>query len=364
MASCASGAHEEDRLSELDHLVPVEGLERFLDERFGPSDAQPELRKLGDGHSNLTFLVSRGDEQWVLRRPPRGDILPGTHEMHREFTVMKAITDAGADVPVPRPIELCGDESYIGAPFYLMSYVDGIVIRGPIPAQFDTVEHRRGIGFELVERLADIHALDWQAIGLESLARKPEAFLSRNLRRMQELYDAIRHRDVAEIDAAGEWLRANAPQQEDVTLTHGDYKLDNVMLDTTPPPRIAAVVDWEIATIGDPMVDLGWLLYFSPEVADPEFQTAVAGDATRADGFPSRAELAARYAQRTGRSLGDLRFYCAMAGWKIAIIMEGSNARFKQGMADDSMFAALDGAVPALAQRALDIISGSTPVGS
>ena len=275
---------------------------------------------------------------------------------------MKAITDAGGDVPVPLPIELCRDESYIEAPFYLMSYVDGIVIRGPIPTAFDTAEHRRGIGYELVDRLADIHALDWRAIGLESLARKPEAFLERNLRRMQELYDAVKHREVAEIDAAGEWLRANAPAQADVTLTHGDYKLDNVMLDPSPPPRIAAVVDWEIATIGDPMVDLGWLLYFSPEGDDSEFQTAVAPGPT--NGFPSRAELATRYAARTGRSINDLRFYCAMAGWKIAIIMEGSNARFKQGMADDSMFAALDAAVPALAQRALDIISGATPVGT
>jgi aminoglycoside phosphotransferase (APT) family kinase protein len=276
---------------------------------------------------------------------------------------MKAIADAGSPVPVPLPIELCRDEGYIGAPFYLMSYVDGIVIRGPIPEMFDTTDARRGIGYELVDRLADIHALDWRGIGLAELARKPEEFLSRNLRRMQELYDAVRHRAVAEVDEAGEWLRAHAPAQADVTLTHGDYKLDNVMLAPSAPPQIAAVVDWEIATIGDPMVDLGWLLYFSPEAGDPAYE-GVAGDATRSDGFPSRAELAKRYAERTGRSLDDLRFYCAMAGWKIAIIMEGSNFRFKQGMADDSLFAALDTAVPALAQRALDMISGATPVGA
>jgi aminoglycoside phosphotransferase (APT) family kinase protein len=290
----------------------------------------------------------------VLRRPPRGEILPGTHEMHREFSVMKAIATSGMQVPVPRAIELCRDESYLGAPFYLMSYVDGIVVRGPIPAVFDTPEYRRAIGYELVDRLADIHALDWEAIGLAELARKPHEFLSRNLRRMQELYDAVRHREVREVEEAGDWLRMHAPEQTDVTLTHGDYKLDNVMLGPLPPPRIVAVVDWEIATIGDPLVDLGWLLYFSPE----------AGDATREPDFPSRAELAQRYAERTGRSIDDLRFYCAMAGWKIAIIMEGSNLRFKQGMADDSMFAALDAAVPALAQRALDIISGTTPVGA
>jgi aminoglycoside phosphotransferase (APT) family kinase protein len=179
---------------------------------------------------------------------------------------------------------------------------------------------------------------------------------------MQQLYDAVRHREVAEIDQAGLWLREHAPEQADVTLTHGDYKLDNVMFAPQPPARIVAVVDWEIATIGDPLVDLGWLLYFSPEAADTALAT-IAGDVSSGDGYPSRAELAHRYAQRTGRSLDDLRFYCAMAGWKIAIIMEGSNFRFKQGMADDSMFAALDAGVPALAQRSLDIISGAAPVG-
>jgi aminoglycoside phosphotransferase (APT) family kinase protein len=159
---------------------------------------------------------------------------------------------------------------------------------------------------------------------------------------MQELYDAVRHREVAEVDEAGAWLHTHAPVQRDVTLTHGDYKLDNVILERTPPARIAAIVDWEIAAIGDPLVDLGWLLYFSPD-----------GDG----GAPTHRELAERYAVRSQRAIDELRFYTAFAGWKIAIIMEGSNYRFKQGMADDDMFSALDAGVPALARRALEIIS-------
>jgi aminoglycoside phosphotransferase (APT) family kinase protein len=348
----------------LTELVPIDGLRRFLDERFGPSDVDPVVERLGEGHSNLTFLIRRRPgEEWVLRRPPRGDILPGTHEMHREFLVMNAIATNGMPVPVPTPIELCRDESYIGSPFYLMSYVDGVVVRGPPPAQFDTPEDRRAIGHELLDKLADIHAIDWQGFGLSELARKPDEFLSRNLRRMQELYDAVRHREVKEIDDVGDWLRANAPAQRDTTLTHGDYKLDNVMLSIQAPPRIVAVVDWEISTIGDPLVDLGWLLYFLPEAGEVSIDAA-SWDASPSDGYPSRTELAERYAQRTGRALDDLRFYVAMAGWKIAIIMEGSNLRFKQGMADDSMFSALDAAVPALAQRSLQIISGDIPVGA
>jgi aminoglycoside phosphotransferase (APT) family kinase protein len=323
-----------------DALVPAEGLIRYLDDRFGASSATPSLSRLGEGHSNLTFLVERGPDRWVLRRPPRGEILPGTHEMHREFDVMKALADAGMPVPVPVPIDLCRDDSYIGAPFYLMSYVDGLVVRGGTPDALRGEE--RNIGFDLADKLADIHGVDWRGIGLEGMARKPEEFLARNLRRMQELYDAVRHRDVPEIDEVGEWLRTNQPQQREITLTHGDYKLDNVMLAKDAPGRIAAVVDWEISAIGDPLVDLGWLLYFSPEGAA---------------GYPTRAEMADRYAERSGRTIDDLRFYCAFAGWKIAIIMEGSNFRFKQGMADDSMFAALDAGVPALARRSLEIIS-------
>jgi aminoglycoside phosphotransferase (APT) family kinase protein len=328
-----------------DALVPLEGLSSYLEGRFGPSEAPVDVSRLGEGHSNLTFEIRRGGDTWVLRRPPRGDILPGTHEMHREFRVMKALVGSGADVPVPVPIDLCEDDSYIGAPFYLMSLVDGVVIRGGLPDVLSGAE--RDVGFELADKLALIHGVDWKDAGLKDLARKPDEFLSRNLRRMQELYDAVRHREVPEIDEVGEWLRANQPVQRDVTLTHGDYKLDNVMYAPAKPARIVAVVDWEISTIGDPLVDLGWMLYFSPEAAES----------------PTRSELAQRYAERARRDIGDLRFYCAFAGWKIAIIMEGSNFRFKQGMADDQMFSALDAGVPALAKRSLQMISGEVPVG-
>ncbi len=343
-------------MGDLERLVPLEGLRRYLDERFGPGSSDLSLDRLGEGHSNLTFILRRGQDSWVLRRPPRGDIQPGTHEMHREFGVMKALWDAGSVVPVPQPIDLCRDESFIGAPFYLMSYVDGVVVRGGPPPHLDPPAERRRIGEELVDRLADIHDVDWRGIGLESMARKPESFLERNLGRMQQLYDVVRHREVAEIGEVGEWLRTNTPPQREVTLTHGDYKLDNVMLATDAPARIVAVVDWEISTIGDPLVDLGWLLYFAPSAG------GVPGVETASDGYPTLQQMAERYAARRDVSLDDIRFYAAMAGWKIAIIMEGSNLRFKQGNADDSMFAALDAGVPALAKRSLQIISGELPV--
>lgn len=343
-------------MSDVEQIVPREGLRRFLDERFGPSEAAIEVSRLG-GHSNLTFLVRRGDEEWVLRRPPRGEILPGTHEMDREYVVYSGLTELGKPVPVPTPVALCTDEDVIGAPFYLMSFVDGVVVRNEVPEAFDTREHRRRMGEVLCDRLADIHAVEWRGTRLEELARKPEGFLERNLRRMGQLYDAVRHREVPEIDEAGEWLREHAPEQKETTLTHGDYKLDNVMLAPEPPPEIAAVVDWEVSTIGDPLVDLGWMLFFSPESEDPDVGS-VSDQVTREPGYPTRAELARRYADRTGRPLDDLPFYAALAGWKIAIIMEGSYKRHLDGDADDPLFETLDEGVPRLARRALDFIRG------
>jgi len=341
-------------------LVPSEGVRRFLDERIGPSEAPVEVSRLGEGHSNLTFLVRRGDEEWVLRRPPRGEILPGTHEMSREFRVMSALVSHGCDVPVPRPLELCDTSDHIGAPFYLMEPVDGVVVRERMPDRFDTPEHRRAVGFALADMLAAVHAVPWREVGLETFSRKPDEFLVRNHGRMQQLYDLVRHREVPEIDEAGAWLRENMPVQRESTLTHGDYKLDNVILAPDLPPRIAAVVDWEISAIGDPMVDLGWMLYFSREAGDPDSGLGTA--VTEQPGYPTRGQLAARYAERTGRDLADLRFYVAFAGWKIAIIMEGSYRRWLEGMADDPMFEHLGPVVPALARRSLDVISGSVGV--
>lgn len=329
-----------------EHLVPKDGVEKFLTLRFGACADDVTIERLGEGHSNLTFLICRGSDAWVLRRPPRGTIQPGTHEMHREFAVMKALADSDSGVPVPDPIELCQDTDVIGAPFFLMSLVDGCVVRAALPPHLDEDGQRREITEELVDRLADIHEVDWQAAGLASMARDPSTFVQRNLERMQQLYEGVRHRDVPQIDEAGDWLRANTPRQREVSLTHGDYKLDNVILANTAPAKIVAVIDWEISTIGDPLVDLGWLLYFAPS----------------GPGYLSLGQMAERYASRRGVEPSDLRFYAAMAGWKIAIIMEGSNHRFKQGKADDSMFAALDGLVPMLAARSLQIIAGEAGV--
>jgi aminoglycoside phosphotransferase (APT) family kinase protein len=348
-------------MRDVEALVPRDGIVRYLDETFGARPDPVEISRLGEGHSNLTFLLRRGADEWVLRRPPRGDILPGTHEMHREFAVMSAIEQSGSGVPVPPQLALCEDPSYIGTPFFLMGRVDGVVVRDRMPDPFVVPRHRRRLGIALAETLGDIHCVDWRAIGLDVFARKPDEFLRRNVARMQQLYDVVRHRDVREIDEAGAWLREHMPEQVASTLTHGDYKLDNVMFAPSLPPRIAAVVDWEISTIGDPMVDLGWMLYFSPQQGDPAYGYADA-NVTQLDGYPTRAELADVYAARSGRSIAAVRYYVALAGWKIAIIMEGSNMRFKQGHSDDAMFALLDEAVPMLAKRALDVIAGEVAV--
>jgi aminoglycoside phosphotransferase (APT) family kinase protein len=345
-------------MENLDAVLPREGLTRYLDETFGPSGDPIEASKLGEGHSNLTFLIRRGENSWVLRRPPRGVIRPGTRQMDREYKIMHALEQSADPVPVPHQIALCEDASYIGAPFYLMAPVDGVVIRGGIPEQL--APQRREIGWELADTLAAIHAVDWKRAGLESMAREPHNFVPRNLERMQQLYEMDKTRDVPEIRQVGEWLRAHVPADREVALSHGDYKLDNVMFARELPARLVAVLDWEVATIGDPMVDVGWLLYFSYDSTDPAGATV--GGTTSGQGYPTRAELAERYAKMSGRDVRELAFYSAMAGWKIAIIMEGSNRRFKEGMADDPMFATLDAGVRSLARRSLDIISGDVRV--
>lgn len=341
-------------------LVPSAGIARFLDERFGVGSDPVSVSRLGEGHSNLTFLIKRGEMTAVLRRPPRGEILPSTHDMSREFRVMDALWSSGGLVPVPAPIAWCAEESFIGSPFYLMDLVDGVVVRDRVPGTLDSPDGLRQMGMALADTLAAVHGVPWQEIGLGDFSRKPQEFLVRNVNRMQQLYDLVRHRDVVEIDQAGEWLRANLPVQRATTLTHGDFKLDNVMFAPDAPPTVVAVVDWEISAIGDPMVDLGWMLYFSRQAGDPA--SGLGTVVTESPGYPTRAELAHRYATVSGMHVENLPFYTALAGWKIAIIMEGSYRRFLEGMADDELFGSLDGIVPALARRSLDVISGDVAV--
>ena len=337
-------------------VVDAERLARFLAQHL-PDLAGPfSLRRLGEGQSNLTLLVRGQDWEVVLRRPPRGDLPPTAHDVRREYRVIRALWEARAPVPVPRPVALCEDSSVIGAPFYLMEKVDGVAIRRRLPRGFSSHAHGRPMGEQLVNRLVALHGVDYRAVGLEGFG-KPAGFLERQLQRMRALWDRARFRDVPEIEEVGAWLGDHLPPQSGTTIVHGDYKLDNVLFSPAPPVRLVALVDWELSTLGDPLCDVGWMLYFWRERGEAAIRIPVA-TVTDQPGFPTRSALREQYAAATGRGSDDLRWYVALAGWKIAIIMEGSYRRYRAGIADHPSFAALEQAVPDLSRRALAAITG------
>jgi aminoglycoside phosphotransferase (APT) family kinase protein len=332
-------------------LVDVDSLSRYLDDKV-PGSGAFQVERHRAGHSNETFFVGRNGSRWVLRRPPRGTFLPTAHDVLREHRVLAALADT--PVRVPRPVLACPDESVIGVPFYLMERVEGHVPRHRLPAFADSAGCRR-LGEEMVDALAELHAVDWRAVGLEGWG-KPAGYLERQVRRWSgQLQLATRiTRPLPDLERVGEWLSEGLPASPPATVVHGDYKLDNVVLAPEPPVRVAAVLDWEMSTIGDPLADLGYLLSCWREPGDPpdpvlEDQLAL----TRGQGFPSRAEMAERYQARTGRRAEDLTWYVVLAVWKLAILLEGSYARHLAGATDDPFFALLEDGVPALARRAL-----------
>jgi len=338
-------------------LVNPAALSRWLDETLGPG---PEIsvERHQVGHSIETFFVIRGEHEWVLRRPPRGAFLPTAHDVLREFRVISALAETPARVP--RPVAACADPEVIGAPFYLAERVHGPVIRTEVPAEFASEADRRAIGDEVIDALVEVHAVDWRAAGLEGFG-KPAGYLERQLRRWSgqlELTEPFSRR-VDEVHEAADWLKANRPESGPSTVVHGDYRLDNAAFAPHPPARLRAIFDWEMSTIGDPLADVGWLVTSWVEPGDPE--DAVFGSlaqVTRQRGFPSRADLVARYEERSSRGVLHLEWYMVLALWKLAILLEGSYARHLAGLTDDPFFALLGEGVPTLARRALEIARG------
>jgi aminoglycoside phosphotransferase (APT) family kinase protein len=290
-------------------------------------DVCPPLRfdLITGGHSNLTFRV--GDAaggRWVLRRPPLGQVLATAHDMAREHRIISAL--GPTDVPVPPVVGMCDDESVNGAPFYVMDFVDGDVVRSPADAAAMSPEARSRAGESLVEVLARIHAVDLDDAGLDDLARH-DGYLERQLRRWQTQLENSRTRDLPVMDEVHATLVDRLPPQGPATLVHGDYRLDNCMLG--PHGDVAAVLDWELCTLGDPLADVGLLLVYW---ADPDTGADTPlPSATTLDGFPTRSGIAETYQTLTGRDLGGIDYYVAFGYWKLACILEGVHSRYQGG---------------------------------
>jgi aminoglycoside phosphotransferase (APT) family kinase protein len=340
---------------ELEPLVEPDRLRDYLRPRLGPGIKDLRVERHTAGHSNETFFLRAGSLDLVLRRPPRGAFLPTAHDVRREYRVLSALAET--NVRVPRPVLHCEDTGVIGAPFYLMERVAGFVIRDRLPDEVAAGSARHQIGEELVDALVELHAVDWRSVGLEGFG-KPEGYVERQVRRWSgqlALTEPLTRR-IPELHTTGEWLSRNLPSSAEATIVHGDYKLDNVVFDLEGRPRLSAILDWEMSTLGDPLADLGWLISFWRRPEDPVEFVMDEQTVTRLPGFASREELIERYRERTGRETGDLSFYVALAVWKLAILLEGSYARHLAGVTDDPFFAQLEHAVPALASRAVGLI--------
>jgi aminoglycoside phosphotransferase (APT) family kinase protein len=340
--------------AELEHapLVVREPLERFLD-RHGIGEGRLQAERIGEGHSNYTFLIERGDARAVLRRPPRPPLPPSAHDVLREARLLKALE--GTAVRVPRVLAVADDEEVLGVPFYLMEERQGTVITSEIPELLDRPEERRRISEELLDALVELHAVDWRACGLEGYG-KPSGYLERQLRRFGGLWEHNKTRDLPVVEEVGDWLARNLPPSPESTIVHGDYRLGNVMLANERPPRLVAIFDWELSTIGDPLADVGYLTVTwvqADDPADTSFSSLSA--ATRRAGFLTRDELVAGYEEKSGRPVPALNWYQALALWKAAVFMEGNYKRFTSGASDDEYLALFDEGVPALAEKAREV---------
>jgi aminoglycoside phosphotransferase (APT) family kinase protein len=290
--------------------------------------AEPPLgfERISGGRSNLTYAVrDAAGRRWALRRPPLGKRLGSAHDMGREHKVITAL--AQTEVPVPPVVGLCEEEEVIGAPFYVMDFVEGPVLRVRGDAElFPDEADRHRIGVRVLDTLVAIHAVDPDEIGLGELGRKQD-YVARQLRRWNGQWEKSKTRELPLVEDVHRRLSGRIPEQGPAAIVHGDYRLDNMIL--SPAGEVAAVVDWELCTLGDPLADVGLLMVYWSEHGD-EF-TPLFEPATVAPGFPSREELRTRYAERSGRDLSELDFYVALGYWKLAVILEGVFARYAAG---------------------------------
>ena len=280
---------------------------------------------IAGGHSNLTYRLDDADgHAFVLRRPPLHHVLATAHDMGREHRIISAL--GPTPVPVPPALAYCDDPEVNGAPFYVMGYVEGHVLRDTAAAEPLTEEQRRTAGESLVDVMAEIHAVDVDAVGLGELGRK-EGYIDRQLRRWYKQFLDSKTREVPALEKVYERLRAEIPEQGPATIVHGDYRLDNCLVGDDG--RIAAVLDWEICTLGDPLADVGLLMVYW---TDPDDESAALLTApTQLPGFQRRADLLQRYAERSGRDVSAIDYYTAFGYWKLACIVEGVYARYRGG---------------------------------
>lgn len=331
----------------------IETLGAYLREHLPEGSGDLEVEQFPSGFSNLTYLLRLGDQQLVLRRPPFGSKVKAAHDMGREYRVLSALHPI---YPLaPKPLLYCEDEAVMGAPFYVMERIQGIILRGKKPAGWQaTPEEVRKACENLVENLARLHQLDYKAAGLDVL-QKEGSFVERQVHGWIKRYHGSQTDDIPAMEETAQWLAANFPQDVDAVLVHNDYKFDNVVLDPEDFTRLIGVLDWEMCTIGDPLMDLGVALSYWMEPQDPSLGV-VQCFLTCEPGAMTRKEVAEYYAQLTGYDISNIRFYFVYALFKLAVIVQQIYYRYKQGLTKDERFAPLILMVGALGIKATTVI--------
>lgn len=353
-----------DESGYFERLVNRDSLGKYLTQQLGDAENYA-VHHHAEGHSNETLFVTWGVRELVVRRPPPGETAETAHDVLREYRVMDALQDT--EVPVPKTVLACEDHSVVGSDFYVMEKVEGDVLRDAEPDRFGTTDARRRIGEELVDTLAAIHAVEYEKVGLGEFGYPP-GYTERQVERWTQQLEwafgrTADERTVPKLEEVGDWLAANCPSDHEQTLVHGDYKLDNVLFAPGTPPELVAVFDWEMATLGDPLVDLGWMLSFWRDPGDPDPATPeLTSSFMEAEGYPSRRTLVERYERATGIEYERDRFYRTLAVYKLAALGEMFYRRYLEGNSDDPMYPAMERRVPALAERAKRIIDGEEPL--
>ena len=349
-------------------IVDEQNLYDYLADRLGPvAEADYSVERHQEGHSNETLFVTWGETELVIRRPPPGETADKAHDVLREFEVIDALQET--DVRVPTTVAATDDHSIIGSDFYVMERQDGTVIRTEEPERFAVPDHRETIGAELIDRLAEVHAVDYEAVGLGEFGY-PDGFTERQVERWSEQFEwafqvTTDEREVPVVHEVQAWLEDNIPADYPHTLVHGDYKLDNVMYAPGTPPEINGVFDWEMSTLGDPFTDLGWMLSYwwdGKDPAPPQATETLTTNFMAHEDYLTRTELVDRYEERTGLSFENERFYRTLAVYKLAALGEMFFRRYLEGNSDDPMYPKMEDGVPQLADRALRIIDGEEPL--
>ena len=332
---------------------------RFFAANVEGGEGPLNFRLIGDGRSNLTYLVSDGRQQWVLRRPPLGHVLPTAHDMVREFRVLEGMRKAG--FPAPRPIALCEDTAVNDYPFYVMDYREGVIVVTELPPGYATTPgERRRMSLALVDTLVQLHGIDYDAVGLGEFGR-PAGFLERQLRRWSEQWERSKTRDVPELEEVVRRLRNAIPQSPAPAIVHGDYRLGNMILSADDPGKVEAVLDWEMSTLGDPLADLGYTLIYWGNATDSAERLAVRANlhVTTAEWFLTREEIVSEYARRSGRDVSAIDWYQVFSNYKLAVIAEGIYARHLKGQTVGEGFVGYDRAAPNMIAMALEQSSQS-----